>query len=76
MSYIINCAAVQLDDVALEGLMSRCSNIRHLSLSWTGGGGQITEPSLCRWLKLMFTMYIRALCKGFALDQLITPGWQ
>lgn len=44
-----SCYCYQLDDVALEGLMNRCSNIRHLSLSWTGGGGQITEPSLCRW---------------------------
>ena len=40
----------QLDDVALEGLLSRCVNIRHLSLSWTGGGGQITEHNLCKYV--------------------------
>lgn len=38
----------QVDDVALESVVSRCSNLQHLNLSWTGGGGQITEQAVCR----------------------------
>ena len=34
--------------MALEGIMSRCSNLQHLNLSWTGGGGQVTEAAFCR----------------------------
>ena len=34
--------------MALESLTSRCSNLQHLNLNWTGGGGQITEEAVCR----------------------------
>ncbi|CAI8016710.1 F-box/LRR-repeat protein 4 [Geodia barretti] len=39
-----------VDDIALAGLSARCGNMFSVNLSWTGGGGQVTEPSLCRQL--------------------------
>lgn len=50
---LLVCSLWQVDDVALESLVSRCQSIRHLNLSWTGGGGQITEQALCRWRETM-----------------------
>ncbi|XP_065897557.1 F-box/LRR-repeat protein 4-like [Dysidea avara] len=40
-----------VDDVALQGLQSRCTQLQHLDLSWTGAGGLITEKELCNFLK-------------------------
>ena len=37
-----------MDNVALESLVTRCSIIQRLNLSWTGGGGLLTENVLCR----------------------------
>ena len=39
---------IQVDDVALQGLQSRCTQLHHLDLSWTGAGGLITEKELCK----------------------------
>ena len=44
--------------------MSRCQSIQHLDLSWTGGGGQITEQALCRWV------YISIVCGGMGGGQI------
>ena len=41
-----------MDDVALAGLSARCFKTCDLNLSWTGGGGQVTESCLCRYNKL------------------------
>eukprot|EP00731_Ephydatia_muelleri_P012090 Em0006g984a len=40
-----------VDNVALEALVARCCNIQHLDLSWTGGGGQITESAFCSFIE-------------------------
>lgn len=48
-----------MDDIALTGLSARCLNISALNLSWTGGGGQVTEQSLCRqWHDILFSNVI------------------
>lgn len=48
--FVVCFSGAQVDDVALESLVSRCSNLQQLDLSWTGGGGQITEQALCRYV--------------------------
>ena len=40
----------------MEGLTTRCSCIRHLGLSWTGGGGQVTEENLCKYIIIYLFM--------------------
>ncbi|XP_064402047.1 F-box/LRR-repeat protein 4-like [Halichondria panicea] len=40
-----------VDDSTLEGLTNRCSLIKRISLSWTGGGKQVTEGALCNFLE-------------------------
>ncbi len=47
----------QVDDVALNSLVSRCSNLERLNLSWTGGGGQITEDTVCRYRTTYILIY-------------------
>lgn len=41
---------IQVDDVTLEGFTSRCSLVKRVSLSWTGGGNQVTERALCKYV--------------------------
>ena len=39
--------------MTLEGLTSRCSLIKRVSFSWTGGGAQITESAFCELVILL-----------------------
>ena len=57
MNQLINWGLIQIDDVALESIAPRCSNLQHLNISWTGGGGQVTESAFCRYFACAATIH-------------------
>ena len=52
--------------MALESIAPRCSSLQHLNLSWTGGGGQVTEMSFCR-CALAMDYYVLSVHKRLSL---------